>query len=296
MRQSPISSARAALYGTLIGDALGRPYEGIPIPDAARAVSDARARLSRPSYFFHSDDGEMMLALLASLRARRALDVDHFARTLAETHEPARGYGKGARATFRAILAGERWDKAARSFWSEGSRGVGAAVRVAPLLLLPGAIEESSARARASARVTHAHAEAVEGAAFLAALMLGLAKGESRRAAVGAAARCAPAYADPSRRALDLLRRAPHDVAPVLGNGVWAREAVPAALWAFAGAESFPEALLRAISLGGDTDSIGAIAGALAGACFGVEGVPPASIEALEAPARVAVAQALLLY
>jgi ADP-ribosyl-[dinitrogen reductase] hydrolase len=48
------------------------------------------------------------------------------------------------------------------------------------------------------------------------------------------------------------------------------------AIWAFMGAASFPDAVIRAVNLGGDADTTGAITGALAGACWGVEAIPPA--------------------
>jgi ADP-ribosyl-[dinitrogen reductase] hydrolase len=47
-----------------------------------------------------------------------------------------------------------------------------------------------------------------------------------------------------------------------------------AALWAFAGAESFPEAILRAVNLGDDADTTGAVCGQLAGAYWGESGIP----------------------
>jgi len=45
-------------------------------------------------------------------------------------------------------------------------------------------------------------------------------------------------------------------------------------LLAMSSAESFEDAVVSAISLGGDTDTVGAMVGAMAGACWGVEGIP----------------------
>ena len=47
-----------------------------------------------------------------------------------------------------------------------------------------------------------------------------------------------------------------------------------AALWAFCGAEGFREAVLRAVNLGDDADTTGAVCGQLAGACWGESGIP----------------------
>jgi ADP-ribosylglycohydrolase len=47
-----------------------------------------------------------------------------------------------------------------------------------------------------------------------------------------------------------------------------------AALWVFAATSDFRSGCLRAVNLGGDADTIGAIYGQFAGACYGVEGIP----------------------
>jgi ADP-ribosyl-[dinitrogen reductase] hydrolase len=46
------------------------------------------------------------------------------------------------------------------------------------------------------------------------------------------------------------------------------------ALSVFMDAASFPDAVIRAVNLGGDADTVGAITGALAGACWGVQAIP----------------------
>ena len=50
--------------------------------------------------------------------------------------------------------------------------------------------------------------------------------------------------------------------------------ALEAALWAFHDAVDFGEAVLRAVNLGDDADTTGAVCGQLAGACFGESGIP----------------------
>ena len=60
-----------------------------------------------------------------------------------------------------------------------------------------------------------------------------------------------------------------------VGNGIRASEAVAAALWAFLRYGSTPEeCVVRAVSFGGDTDTIGAMAGALVGALHGSSWMP----------------------
>ena len=90
--------------------------------------------------------------------------------------------------------------------------------------------------------------------------------------------------ADRLRRLEPLLQAdpSPADALAVIGNGQAAIEAVPAAFWHAISAHDFPGAVLAAVNAGGATDTIGAIAGAIAGARFGVAGIPQPLIDDLE--------------
>jgi len=60
-----------------------------------------------------------------------------------------------------------------------------------------------------------------------------------------------------------------------LGNGIEAFNSVPAAIYSFlVNPGSFAQAALYAVSLGGDTDTIGAMSGAISGAYLGIEAIP----------------------
>jgi poly(ADP-ribose) glycohydrolase ARH3 len=95
---------------------------------------------------------------------------------------------------------------------------------------------------------------------------------------------------DEFHRALDsieeLLQNAEVTVDQVithLGHGIEAIKAVPTALYAFLShSHSFEEAVVYAVGLGGDTDTIGAMAGALSGAYLGASQIPARWLEALE--------------
>lgn len=77
----------------------------------------------------------------------------------------------------------------------------------------------------------------------------------------------------------DLLTETPgpgfSDLVARLGNGIEAYNSVPTAIYSFLSHPlSFKEAVLYAISLGGDTDTIGAMTGAISGAYLGVDSIP----------------------
>ena len=57
-------------------------------------------------------------------------------------------------------------------------------------------------------------------------------------------------------------------------NSGWAFDTIEAAYWAFCNYPTFREGMLAAVNLGGDSDSIGAVYGQLAGAYFGFSAIP----------------------
>ena len=59
----------------------------------------------------------------------------------------------------------------------------------------------------------------------------------------------------------------------VSGSG-WVVDSLEASLWAFHDAASFDEAVLKAVNLGDDADTTGAVCGQFAGACWGETGIP----------------------
>jgi hypothetical protein len=67
-------------------------------------------------------------------------------------------------------------------------------------------------------------------------------------------------------------RRQPPEIK---GSG-WVVKSLEAALWAFHRASSFEQAVLRAVTLGDDADTTGAVCGQLAGAYWGKQGIPKA--------------------
>ncbi len=278
-----LDAAAGVMWGVLLGDALGRPYEGWPrdaLPDLHVAL---RQRMTSPRAWSHSDDGEMMLLLTASVVQHRTLHPRALLESMARNHEVARGYGRGTRAVFRHFLDTGDLFAAARAFWPEGSWGNGAVARAAPLAVLAQSEDAARQQAMASASSTHIHPHAMEGAALLSVVIHRALRGVSGNALIP------ESTASRFQTALQTMPppdAPPATVARLLGTEVSALQSVPAALWAGIFADSFQDALWRAVSLGGDTDTIGAMTGAIAGARFGACNIPSAWILALEKPAQ----------
>lgn len=291
----PRDRFRGALLGTLAGDALGMPVEGWPTRRIRRELGEVRemldARLGAGTY---TDDTQMTAALAEALLEAESPcrpDLDVIARRFGEHFDPNRGYGGNSRKILAAIRDGEPWRQAvdARRL-PGGSYGDGAAMRAAPAAL--GCYPDGAGAVRladAQAKVTgHDHPEGRFGARLQAAgVLAGLRDG--REVDVPSPARLVERASegwdedggvpDSFRRRMEWiagrLDATTDEAAAEIGTGSRASRAVPAAYWAFLTAPDDPEgAVVTAVSLGGDTDTIGAMAGALAGARNGASALP----------------------
>ncbi len=286
---------RGALLGATAGDALGMPVEGMPHEAIFFNHGELRemldARLGRGTY---TDDAQMTIGLAeAFLDSPGEIDQEAVARRFAENHDVRRGYGGNASRILEAIKQGTRWQKAmAANLPPGGSYGNGAAMRAAPAALAFYPDPEAVARAaEVQAEVTgHTHPLALFGAriqalSVLRALECGV-EGKPFDAApfldelIG---RGPKEYDQSLEWIKSNLAAPPEEAVKRLGAHLIASRSVPTAIWAFLSIpESAEEAIVRAVNLGGDTDTIGAMAGAIAGAYHGASGLPDRWLDVLE--------------
>jgi poly(ADP-ribose) glycohydrolase ARH3 len=166
-------------------------------------------------------------------------------------------------------------------------------MRVAPVgLFYHDDLEQLRAVAYGQSQITHAHELGKEGAVLQAyAVALATNADPAQKLDSSAFLKKLEAstrnevYRQKLERVWDLLGKTNRlRVAEELGNGVEAYNSVPAAIYSFLRRpDSFEECVLYAISLGGDTDTIGAMTGAISGAYHGVEAIPEKWKSRLEA-------------
>ena len=279
---SAADRARGALLGTFTGDALGMPFEGAApaaIPERLEMLDVGRGRGA------YTDDTQMAIALAESLLVHGGIDEEALGRAFADAYDPDRGYGAGTTEVLRLVRAGVHPCEAASSaLGGKGSLGNGAAMRIAPVAVLYA--RESRAlveAARASARVTHAHPLGVDAALVQAAAIAAALRGDDPLHA-GLEATTTPALQERLAMADRLTEAGPEpaEVAALLGNGFVGYESVPTAVYAAAAHRSFEDAVTFAVRCGGDADTIGAMAGAIAGARTGAAAIPARWLDALE--------------
>ena len=270
------------LVGAAIGDGLGAWREGRRIAEK----EDIASLAERVEELAYTDDTHMTIGVVESLIQSRGFDGEHMAQTFIKNYEtePWRGYGPGPPKIFRMIESGEPWDSAASKIYRGGSFGNGSAMRVTPIGLLysnnPAKLKEIAYK---SSSITHSHELGKEGAALQAyavALALNTFPDEEidREAFLLKLQDFAQTqlYKEKIANTKELLGEQDRArVVAVLGNGIEALNSVPTAIYCFLKQpKSYKDSVIYAISLGGDTDTIASMAGAISGAYLGIEAIP----------------------
>ncbi|MHB0956893.1 MAG: ADP-ribosylglycohydrolase family protein [Pirellulaceae bacterium] len=279
---------RGTLLGLAVGDALGAAVE-FRRPGSFQPVTGYRAegphRLDAGQW---TDDTSMALALADSI-ASGGWDL----------HDQAKRYTcwwqNGAYSVNGTCFdIGNATSSALRRFAqhgdarksgdsSERSSGNGSIMRLAPvpiryLDLFPGELGRLSTLAAESSLPTHASSQCLSACRYLTLVLCGLMHGIDRDQVLA-----------PGWEALRALREleALHPEIDVVAQGSFRQRQPPeirgsgyvvasleAALWAFHDAHDFQTAVLRAVNLGDDADTTGAVCGQIAGACWGESGIP----------------------
>jgi poly(ADP-ribose) glycohydrolase ARH3 len=279
-----LSKFTGCLLGVAIGDSLGARREGSA--GSRSEVTDLAPR--------YTEDTAMTLGVAASLAEQKEFHYWHMAGRLIWNYEqePWRRYGHTLTRVFRMMRSGMMgFGMLDRDLYPDGSYGNGAAMRVAPVGLLyhddPRALRDAAYHC---ASITHSHVLGLEGAILQAcavALAVLTKRGELNSTEFLGALRMittAEPYQEKLRTIIGFLaeRPGPEQVIAALGNGESSLDSVPTAIYSFLAAPDFRNAVLSAVSLGGDADTIGSMTGAIAGACYGVEGIPSQWRETLE--------------
>lgn len=237
------------MYGAILGDIIGSPFEF----DRGDKTKDFKL-FSRRSHF--TDDSVMTLAVCeALLKVGQDATVKEIEDTVISSMQswgrryPHEGYG----GYFRRWLT-------ARHPEPYNSFGNGSAMRVSAAGWLYDSLEKTRVVAKATANVTHNHPEGIKGAEATASAIFMARNGSSKEEI--------KKYIENEfhydlNRTLDEIRPSSH-------MDETCQKTVPEAIIAFLEARDFEDAIRNAVSLGGDTDTLGAITGSIAEAYFGI--------------------------
>ena len=266
--------AVGALIGLAIGDALGAPLEGLPpAPIAVTEMQGGGIHNTLPGQY--TDDTLQAAALAETLVQCGGFDPTDFSHRLVLVYRAhPEFFGPTSRAVLDLIESGLTPLVAAKMVHAArgGSRSNGSVMRGVPVGIVypPEEVREVSL---AASRVTHFDPVAGEASAFVNRMVSGICRGEEVDTAFGQALAACP---DPELRGLLEDYRA-YPPEPSLDAVLCTHCAVRV----FMEASSFREAVIAAVNLGGDADTVGAIVGGLAGARFGFRAIPASWLGAL---------------
>lgn len=237
------------MYGAILGDIIGSPFEF----DRGNKTKNFKL-FSKHSHF--TDDSVMSIAVCeALLKVGQYAEVQEIEKSVTISMQswgrryPHEGYG----GNFGRWLTA-RYPEPYNSF------GNGSAMRVSAAGWLYDSIEKTRAIAKATANVTHNHPEGIKGAEATASAIYLARTGSSKEEI--------KTYIEKEfhydlNRTLDEIRPSYH-------MDESCQRTVPEAIIAFLEARDFEDAIRNAVSLGGDTDTLGAITGSIAEAYFGI--------------------------
>ena len=235
------------MYGAILGDIIGSPFEF----DRGDKTKDFKL-FSRRSHY--TDDSVMTLAVCeALLKVGQDATVKEIEDAVITSMQswgrryPHAGYG----GYFR------RWLTACHPE-PYNSFGNGSAMRVSAAGWLYDSLEKTRTVAKATANVTHNHPEGIKGAEATASAIFMARNGSSKEEI--------KKYIE-NEFHYD-LNRTLDEIRPSYHMDETCQKTVPEAIIAFLEAKDFEDAIRNAVSLGGDTDTLGAITGSIAEAYY----------------------------
>lgn len=287
-------SVRGVLLGLACGDALGRPVEF----SSAAQIEAKHGRLTemvgqgtwnQPAGTI-TDDTEQALCIARSLVEQRGFDPGDIAERFVGWYDSDPfDIGRMTMRSLSRLKHGDDWDEAGQEVWEQSPEGQNAgngSVMRCPPLAIPYVDdwERLVEVSRQSSQITHADPRCTDGCAILNLIVAGLlddadAPLQDALDDVGS---------DTPEELMAALRPLTRGETPdTLETSGYVVHSLQTALHDGLSAESAEDAIVTAVNRGGDTDTIGAIAGAVAGARFGASTLPDRWLTALDTTAEL---------
>lgn len=275
---------RGCLLGLAAGDALGTTLE-FKDPGTFEPLTDIVGGGPfdlKPGEW--TDDTSMALCLAESLVTKREFDPVHqletYVRWWRDGHLSVKGrcFDIGF-TTRRAIANFQERRQAYPGETSERSAGNGSLMRLAPApLAFANKPEVAIYMAGQSSRTTHGALECVDSCRYFGGLLVAAVNGLTKREILSneyePAVKCW--LENPLAAKVQEIARGSFKVKepPTIRGSGYVIHTLEAALWAFHTTDNFRDGALAVVNLGEDADTTGAVYGQIAGAYYGVDGIP----------------------
>ena len=282
-----IDQYRGAMVGLAAGDALGTTLE-FSSPGSFDPIHDMVGGGPfglEPGQW--TDDTSMSLCLAESLVEKGSFDpvdqLERYTRWYTKGHMSCTGACFDIGHTTRTAL--DRFQETGGPYCGPtglDSSGNGSIMRLAPVpLFFAGDAADAARMSGMSSQTTHGSPLAVDACRYLGSLICGIVSGRSKEEVLSHdGCEPAPGYwkSAPLTGQIEVIRQGSFkrlEPPQIRGSG-FVVESLEAALWAFYKSTSFREGCLMAVNLGDDADTTGAVYGQLAGAYYGINGIPDA--------------------
>ncbi|OMQ12594.1 ADP-ribosylglycohydrolase family protein [[Flexibacter] sp. ATCC 35103] len=288
----------SGLFGVAIGDALGVPVEfKSRISLKENPVTDMMGYMSwnQPPGTF-SDDSSLAFCTAESLC--KGFDIEDMAITFVKwmqegywgAHYKVFDIGGTTKHSLARIVKGDSARDSGNFF--EEDNGNGSLMRILPLVFYlqnERDIEVVYKKVKAVSSITHAHFRSVFACFVYVIFCLEILKEKNKKEAYTATQNILAEFLKDKEynpNEIHLFDRIlNNDISKYpeneIGSSGYVLHSLEASFWCFINSETYEETVLKAVNLGGDTDTTAAIAGGLAGIYYGIEGIPEKWIENL---------------
>jgi len=317
MRQTNKEKIKGAIYGQIIGDALGVPVERKTRYDLLLDPIDGMTGGENTSHKLPpgrwSDDGSLTLATVDSLLKNNSLNtsdlIDRFVGWYHRGHYTPDGKSFGSGGTTRNAIAHfiKHRDPKTCGGDKPWNNGNGSLMRILPLTFYMNkfdpAFEDRYRIVKSASALTHANKISVLACTYLVSFAQILADNFNKYEAYNqlrlhfisemadnsnldllddtntAYRQVDLSWIDPFKRLLyGNIYDLPEDA---IDSGFYVIETLEAAIWCIMTTDSFESAVLTAVNMGGDSDSTAAVVGGLAGLIYGFEAIPQQWVDEL---------------
>lgn len=285
----------ALVYGLAAGDAIGVPVEFVHREKLAEnPVKDMRPGGTHNQLAgTWSDDTSMTICLMDSMSKMGRIDYADIMSNFARWYEAGEFTAHGetfdvgntsAAAIMRFIDGVEPLECGGRG---EGDNGNGSLMRIAPMALWlarhpADTMEESMDMIHKVSALTHAHPRSMMACGLYVLVLLYVLQGRDIKDAIRTGLNHGmeyyskqPAYQKEITKYNPMIMESFADMPESkIKSGGYVVDTLSAAMWCLLNTGNYKECILKAVNLGSDTDTVGAVAGAVAGLAYGFDSIP----------------------
>eukprot|EP01138_Halocafeteria_seosinensis_P007049 gb/GECG01007207.1/.p1 GENE.gb/GECG01007207.1/~~gb/GECG01007207.1/.p1 ORF type:complete len:313 (+),score=33.75 gb/GECG01007207.1/:1-939(+) len=279
MTSTKLCRAQGCMLGSAIGDALGTTVEFYPAmdpynPEVTDIVGGGIFNLNPGEW---TDDTSLALCLADSLLSKKRLDLSdqlqRYVRWMREGENSSNGVCFDIGNTTRNAL--ERFERNGEPYAGGTmtySSGNGSLMRLAPIPVAAPSLDTAIQWAGEQSKTTHNTEEAIHSCQVFAAMMYMAIEGCSKEEILNCRSITTKSWTEKVDAIVNGSFKAKEP--PEINGSGYVINTLEAVLWAFNKSSNFKDGAILVVNLGKDADTTGAIYGALAGAYYGITGIP----------------------